>query len=236
MPKSWDPPHAKFLNPSGKPPKKPTLLIQTSLSAPLWRAEISVLKGYWFFLVGGGHSVSLWAHFPQPPEFRLSLGKPGDPTWTCHHTAKQQFSHWLTSLHGPLWRKRNSTLACRYRCLQRGFGMATGSAPALLMCRKELWLCEGWGSRGPAPQHSPRQRSPPGHWPGIQIASNARGGSVSCFCQATWIPGPVSKACQTRASISVLHHMPGWSKKTLASLHFPAEHRCRRREHLSGGT
>jgi len=39
------PPHKKFLNPSGKPPNKTILLIQTPLSAEK-NSEISVLKGY----------------------------------------------------------------------------------------------------------------------------------------------------------------------------------------------
>lgn len=69
----------------------------------------------WFFFF---HWQGAQCQLLHPPEFRLSQGKPGDPTQTCGALAKQQSIHWLMSLCGPLQRKRNSTLASSFLLVQ----------------------------------------------------------------------------------------------------------------------
>lgn len=198
----------KFLNLNIKPPNKTIPLLQTSLSTSLWGPETPVLKAHWATVLACGHRFS---KHPKSGSAKGSL-----------HEVNQQLRHGHTSLCASqsLWRKYNCTLACWYRCLQRGFGMVTGSALALFPWRKEQWL---YGEH----QHLSRQRSLRG--PGLAHKSQAvQEGWVSCFYQAIHLSWAVSKA-------SEVNPMLGWGKQISAGLYFPAGCCCCRQEHLWTG-
>lgn len=178
-------PLTKFLNPIRKPPHKTIPLLQTSLSTSLWGPETLVLKAHWATVLAWGH------RFSKHPK----LGSPKGSL----DAVSQLLSHGCTSLCASqsLWRTYNCTLAWWYRCLQRGFGMATGSALALLPWRKEQWLYEEH-------QHLSRQR----RGPGLAHKSQAeQEGRVSCVCQAIHLSWSISK-------VSEVNHTLGWGKQT----------------------